>query len=130
MARAKESLKIDVEQSTEEAIRTVMVTLTAPAKDFLLPDLLSDQGAIDPYEVALREAVKGATEGYLQGAKDAVAAIAERKQGQQASAPAHVSKQPNAGKGVTPKRETTPEETASLSGSRAVPERVNGPAAA
>jgi hypothetical protein len=129
MPRAKESLKVDIEQSTEGDVRTVIVTLTAPAKDFLLPDLLSEQGAIDPYEVTLREAVKVATESYLRGAQDAVAAIAARKQGSQVSAPARGPKEPDGGKGAKPKREATLEEMASAPVSRPVPERVNGPAA-
>jgi hypothetical protein len=78
----------------------------------------------------LREAIRGATEGYLRGAKDAVAAIAERKQGRQARAPAHAPKEPDAGKGAKPKREATAEETSSVTVSRAVQERVNGPVAA
>src|SRR5262245_26824881 len=112
MARAKESLKINIEQSTDNDVRTVVVTLTAPAKDFLLPDLLSDQGAIDPYEVALREAVKGATETYLQGAHDVVAAIAEQKQVRQAPATPPAPKESDTGKGAKTKPETRREETA------------------
>jgi hypothetical protein len=127
MARAKESLKIEIEQSTGGEERTVVVTLTAPAKDFLLPDLLSEQGAIDPYDAKLREAVKGATEEYLQGAKKAVAAIAERKQARPAPAPARATKEPDAGKGAKTKPEAAREETAPLPVSRAVPERGNGP---
>lgn len=130
MPRAKESLKISIEQSTDEDVRTVVVTLTAPARDFLLPDLLSDQGAIDPYEVALKEAVKAATESYLRMAQDAVAAIAERKQAQRSIAPSRAPKEPDAGKGMKAKREAAPEETAPAPVSRAIPERVNGPARA
>ncbi len=95
----------------------MVVRLTAPSRDFLLPDLLSEQGAIDPYEVRLKEAVRGATEGYLRGARDAVAAIAERKQGRQAVAPEPPPKGSDAGKGADP------------SVPRAIPERVNGPIA-
>jgi hypothetical protein len=94
------------------------VTVVAKAADFVLPDLLSDQGAIDSYASGLSKAVKEATESYLQEAKDAVAAIAERKQGHQASAPERSPKQADAGKGAGP------------SVPRAVPERVNGPVAA
>jgi hypothetical protein len=108
-------------------VRTVVVTLTAPSKDFSLPDLLSEEGAIDPYEVTLREAVKEATEEYLQGAKAAVAAIAERKQGGQMPAPARGPKGPDAGKGLKPKPPVRPEEPTQAPVSRAVPERVNGP---
>ena len=128
MARAKESLKINIEQSTDGEERSVVIRLTAQAKDFVLPDLLSEQGAIDPYEAALKEAVKGTTESYLQSAQDAVAAIAARKQARQSSPPARTAKESDAGKGAKTKPEASREEMAPLPVSRAVGERVNGPA--
>lgn len=130
MPRAKDSLKVDIKQSTDGEARIVVVTLTAPAKDFLLPDLLSDQGAISSYEVALREAVKRATEGYLQGAKDVVAAITERKQGRQESAPARAPKESDVGKSARPKPGSKPEEATSASVLRNAPDRANGPVSA
>lgn len=88
MARSKESLKIEVEQSTDADARTVIVTLTAPAKAFLLPDLLSDRGAIKPYEATLKEAVRTATEGYLAGTEDLIATlVADQKQEQKVEEP-------------------------------------------
>ncbi len=130
MPRAKENLKIEIIESTDDKTRTVVVTLTAPAKNFMLPDLLSEQGAIDPYEATLREAVKGVTEEYLQGAKSAVAAIAERKQGRQEPAPARAPKEPGDGKGARAKPPVRPEEPTQAPVSRAVPERVSGPVSA
>ena len=71
------------------------------------------------FSVALRQLhFKEATESYIQEVKDAVAAIAERKQGRQASAPERPPKHADSGQGARP------------SVPRAVPERVNGPVAA
>ena len=131
MARSKERLKINIEQSTDGEERSVVIKLTAPANDFVLPDLLSEQGAIDPYESALKEAVKGTTESYLKAAQDAVAALAARKQARQSDPPARPVKEPDAGKGAKPKPETTTrEEPAPPPVSRAVAERVSAPATA
>jgi hypothetical protein len=131
MARAKESLKINIEQSTDGEERSVVIKLTAPAKDFVLPDILSEQGAIDPYEGALKEAVKGTTETYLQSAQDAVAALAARKQARQSSPPARPVKESDTGKGGKAKPETTArEETAPPPVSRGATERVSSPATA
>lgn len=128
MPRAKESTKVDIQQSTEGDLRIIVVKLTAPAKDFVLPDVLSQEGAIEPYERTLREAVKGATEGYLRGALDAVAAIVARNQERQASATARAPKEVGASKVAKPKPGTRPDEsTPAQQASRAVPERVNGP---
>ena len=127
MARPKDrDPKITIEQSTEGDVRTVMVMVTAPAKDFLLPDLLSGQGAIDSYESMLTEAVKGTTKRYLEGAKAAVAAIAEQKQGQKPIAAAPESKQPEIRKPAKPRPEKAADEVAPAQPSTGLPERVNG----
>jgi hypothetical protein len=126
MPRAKDNLKIVVAQLTEGDERIITVTIAAKAADFALPDLLSNQGAIDSYPSILSKAVKEATESYLQETKDAVAAIAGRKQGGQESASARSPKQPGAGKEGGPKTGTRPEEGTAAPVSRAVPERVNG----
>lgn len=108
MPRAKENLKIEVTQSTDGDVRTIAVTITAPAKDFLLPDLLSDRGAVRPYEATLKEAVKAATEGYLAGTEELIATlVADQKPGQKVEEPKPKSK-PNNGrkaKSVGSKRE-------------------------
>jgi hypothetical protein len=133
MPRRKESLKIVVVRSTEGEEVKVEVTVTAPAKDFLLPDLLSKQGAIDPYDIGLSEAVRAATESYLEGATAAVAAIAEQKQGQKPSASSPKSKQNNTNKETSPKREKRLDEVTTKpepdSENHALTGRINGPIA-
>ena len=57
MARAKDNLKIAVEQLTEVDERVIIVTIVAKAADFVLPDLLSDKGAIDSYVSGLSKAL-------------------------------------------------------------------------
>lgn len=129
MPRAKENLKIAVTQLTEEDERIITVTIVARERDFVLPDLLSNEGAIDSYAAGLSKAVKEATESYLQGAKDAIAALAERKQERQAPAQARAPREAGAGLGAKPKPGTRPEESTPAQVSRAAPERVNGPVA-
>lgn len=127
MARPKDrDPKITIEQSTEGEVRTVTVVVTAPAKEFLLPDLLSSQAAIDSYESMLTTAVKEATERYLQGAKAAVAAIVEQKQGQKPGTAAPGSKQSETRRPTRPRPERAANETAPAQSSTVSPERVNG----
>jgi hypothetical protein len=76
MAKAKENLKIEVTQSTADDLRIITVTIAGPDKEFLLPDLLSQRGAIQAYDETLRQAVREATEGYLRGAEELIAGIA------------------------------------------------------
>jgi hypothetical protein len=126
MARSKESLKIDIDQSTSEETRTILVTITAPAEDFLLPDLLSQRGAVDPYDGTLKQAIREATEGYLGGADELIAGIATAKQGQKGEAPASISKSNDAGKKAKSKREKPSEEGAMSSIPPIAPGPVNG----
>jgi hypothetical protein len=133
MARSKDNLKKDnlkiaVTPATDGDERITTVTIVARAADFTLPDLLSDQGAIDSYAERLIKAVKEATDSYLQEAKDVVAAIAEQKQGRQAPEPDRPPKQKDVGKEAGQKRAVVAAaETAPAPISRPGPERVNGP---
>ena len=103
MPRAKESLKIEVEQATADDVRTVTVTITAPAKDFLLPDLLSQRGAVRPFEAILKESVRGTTEAYLSNAEDLIAGIAAgQKQEQKGEPPAPKARLNGNEKGTKP----------------------------
>lgn len=125
MPRAKEKVKVVVAQLTEGEDRTITVSIVAKAADFVLPDLLSGQGAIDSYADRLSKAAKEATESYLQEATDAVAALAARKQ-RQVSEPDRPAKQKDNGKEVGPKR-VTPAEAGAAQVGRTSAERVNGP---
>lgn len=128
MARAKDNLKIEVEQSTTDEVRTVMVTITGKAADFLLPDLLSQRGAIEPYEGALKRAVKEATEGYLGGAEDLIAGITEQKQGRKPEVQTPTPGPDVAGK-VSRSRREKPSEEPAMSSVSAVTTTSNGSSA-
>lgn len=76
MAGKSERVKVEVKDSTEGDVRTFNITLTAPASDFLLTDLLKQRGVIDALDAELKQAVKGATESYLNAAESLIAKLA------------------------------------------------------
>lgn len=76
MAVKSERVKVEVKDSTEGDVRTFNITLTAPASDFLLTDLLKKRGVIEALDVELKQAVKGATESYLNAAESLIAKLA------------------------------------------------------
>jgi len=76
MASKSERVKVEVTESTTGDVRTFNITLTAPASDFLLTDLLKQRGVIDALDVELKQAVKGATESYLNTAESLIARLA------------------------------------------------------
>jgi hypothetical protein len=125
-AKAKDNLKIIVAQMTEGKERTITVSIVAKATDFVLPDLLSGQGAIDSHADRLSKAAKEATESYLQEANDAVATLAARKQ-RQVKEPERPPKPKDASKEAGQKRVMTPAEAGAVQVGRTSPERVNGP---
>jgi hypothetical protein len=96
MLRAKENLKIEVTQSTAGEIRTYQITVNAPAQDFLLPDLLSQRGALESFEWTLKQSVRCATENYLARTEELIAGIAG---GQKQELPAAKQSLKSIGKG-------------------------------
>ena len=76
MASKSERLKVEVKESTTGEVRTFNITLTAPASDFLLTDLLKKRGVIEALDAGLKQAVKGATENYLIAAEILIARLA------------------------------------------------------
>jgi hypothetical protein len=76
MPRAKENLKIEITQSTAGEMRNVQITINVPAQECLLSDLLSQRGAIVPFEAMLKQAVKNAIEDYVARTEELIAGIA------------------------------------------------------
>ena len=76
MAGKSERVKVEVKDSTEGDVRTFNIRLTAPASDFLLTDLLKQRGVIDALDAGLKQAVKSATESYLNAAESLIAKLA------------------------------------------------------
>jgi hypothetical protein len=76
MASKSERVKVEVKESTAGEVRTFNITLTAPASDFLLTDLLKQRGVIEALDAELKQAVKAATESYLNAAESLIARLA------------------------------------------------------
>ena len=75
MPRAKDSLKVEVSEQTADETRTIVITITAPAQDFLLTDLLHQRGAVSALEVPLRQAVRDTLQAHLDGAEALIAGV-------------------------------------------------------
>lgn len=76
MAGKSERVKVEVKESTTGDVRTFNITLTAPASDFVLTDLLKQRGVIEALDAELKQAVKGATERYVNSAENLIAGLA------------------------------------------------------
>lgn len=76
MAGKSERVRVEVTESTTGDVRTFNITLTAPASDFLLTDLLKQRGVIEALDAELKQAVKGATERYVNSAESLIAGLA------------------------------------------------------
>ena len=76
MAGKTERTKVEINESTADGVRTFNITLTAPASDFALTDLLKQRGVIEALDAGLKQAVKGATESYLNAAESLIAKLA------------------------------------------------------
>lgn len=76
MAGKSERVKVEVKESTSGEVRMFNITLTAPASDFLLTDLLRKRGVIEALDAELKQAVKAATESYLKRAESLIATLA------------------------------------------------------
>ena len=81
MASKTERTRVEINESTTDGVRRFNITLTAPASDFALTDLLRQRGVIEALDAGLKQAVKGATEHYLKAAEGLIAKLAgESKQ--------------------------------------------------
>ncbi|HZS47594.1 MAG TPA: hypothetical protein VFC63_21165 [Blastocatellia bacterium] len=81
MPRSKESLKIDINEATNDGQRIITVAITAPVQEFVLPDLLAERKAITPLTESLKQSVKEVTESYLSGAEELIAGLAANRNG-------------------------------------------------
>ena len=70
-----ERAKVEIKESSTLDVRTFNITLTAPASDFQLTDLLRQRGVIDALDAELKQAVKGATERYLKAAETLISGL-------------------------------------------------------
>jgi len=75
MALKTERIKVEVTDSTEGDMRTFKIILMAPNSDFQLADLLRQRGVIPPINGELKQAVKVATQNYLEGAEERISTL-------------------------------------------------------
>jgi hypothetical protein len=97
MPKPKESLRIEIIESTNENQRVITAVVTAPIQDFLLPDLLAERKAITPLDENLKLTIKTAVEAYLSGAENLVAGLAanRNRHGENGKPQASEPKQPH-----------------------------------
>lgn len=83
MPRAKDTLRVEINETTADETRTISITITAPAQDFLLADLLRQRGALGALDAPLKQTVKETIQGYLDSAEELIAGVAagQRKGG-------------------------------------------------
>ena len=75
MAAKTERIKVEVTDSTEGETRTFKIVVRAPNSDFQLADLLRQRGVIPPLNGELKQAVKVATQNYLEGAEERISTL-------------------------------------------------------
>ena len=71
-------IKVKVENSSENGVRTYRITLKAPAKDLELTDQLTQRRVIDSFDSLLRHALRDATTSYLNSAESLLSALAKK----------------------------------------------------
>jgi hypothetical protein len=76
MASKTERTKVEINESTTDGVRMFNITLTAPASDFALTDLLRQRGVIEALDAGLKQAVKEATANYISNAESLIARLA------------------------------------------------------
>ena len=71
-------IKVEVENSSENGVRTYRTTLKASEKDFELTDQLTQRRVIDSFDSRLRQALRDATKSYLNSAEFLLSALAKK----------------------------------------------------
>jgi hypothetical protein len=71
-------IKVEVEDSSEGAMRVYSITLKALEKDFQLTDQLTQRKVIDSFDSRLRQALRDATKSYLNSAESLLSALVKK----------------------------------------------------
>jgi hypothetical protein len=71
-------IKVEVENSSESAVRTYRITLEAPENDFKFTDQLTQSRVIDSFDGRLRQALRDATKSYFNSAESLLSAFAKK----------------------------------------------------
>jgi|RhiMetdeSRZDD1v2_1073273.scaffolds.fasta_scaffold544473_2 hypothetical protein len=115
---AKNNLQVEVNEATANDRRTITITITAPAEDFLLADLLAQRKAIPPCAGALKSAALEGAKSWLESAEQVIAGTRTEQKIAEETPPKRDRK---------PKAASPPEDVPSR---RVKPETVNGAVAA
>jgi hypothetical protein len=70
---AKNNLQAEVNEATANDRRTITITITGPAEDFLLADLLAQRKAIPSGAAALKSAALEGAKSWLESAEQVIA---------------------------------------------------------
>jgi len=81
MPKVKDGLKVEVKEETAEDVRTIVVTINAPAEYFALTDLLRKRCAIGALEAPLRQTVRQTIQDYLTSAEELIDGVAKAGNG-------------------------------------------------
>jgi len=71
-------VRVEVENSSEGAVRTYRITLKAPEKHFELTDQLTQRRVIDSFDSRLTQALRETTKRYLNSAESLLSALAKK----------------------------------------------------
>jgi hypothetical protein len=78
---AKNNLKADVTETTEDGVRTITITITGDADDFQFADLLAQRKIIQPVANVVKQAALDGTGRYLQSAETVISGIKKETAG-------------------------------------------------
>ena len=68
-------------ETTTNEMRTIAVTMTAPAQEFLLCDLLKQRGVIGAIDATLKQAMRQAVQSYLEETEELISGVAIQRKG-------------------------------------------------
>ncbi|HKZ00899.1 MAG TPA: hypothetical protein VJ180_01590 [Pyrinomonadaceae bacterium] len=74
-----DQMKVEVKESIDGEVRTFIITLTGPAKEFLMADLLRQRKVIDPFNRQVKQTVRKAIERYLSTAETLVSTLSTKR---------------------------------------------------
>lgn len=75
-SKTKDNVRVMVTEENGEEMRVITVTITAPAAEFILSDLLRQRGAVGPIDAPLKQAVRECVQSYLDGTEELIASLA------------------------------------------------------
>jgi hypothetical protein len=78
MRTKSDHLRVDIQEATDDGVRTFTIKLRAPLNNFELSDLLRQRNAIQPFNRHLKRTIKTATADYLRAADALVASLSPK----------------------------------------------------